>query len=109
MLGAISHVILFWQYMTTTPLRDSGNQTYQFPNEHGFVLGIENRGHYKIKLLDVKVNGAVPTDPFYLGTPIHYGIRMVNRTHEPIKYVTIRYNYLGLTKSLTITRWVEYK
>jgi hypothetical protein len=40
-------------------------------------------------------------------TAIHYGIRIVNNDKTPIHKVTIRYRYLGITRTLTVTKWFE--
>lgn len=41
-------------------------------------------------------------------TPIHYGIRIIYDEEQPIRSVTIRYKYLGFTKTAKITKWFEY-
>lgn len=146
--------IVLWLYSTVKPLENYGLQTYQTPNEQGYVLELVNTGAFKIELLDVKVNGEKPPGPVYLGiafdintfvsvssnqdpnmafmnirdypinpsltgieiqealkkknhTPIHYGLKIVNNDNESVKSVTIRYKYLGLTKTTTITKWFE--
>lgn len=152
--GLLLLIVLIGWYRATNPLQDSGLQTYELPSENGVVLGLENKSHFSVKLMDVTVNGESTTEPVYLGisfdtnsyvamspdpdpniqfmnivdhpiytqltgkdadeaikrkqhTPIHYGIRIVNNTSKPMKYITIRYKYLGFTKTKTITRWFD--